>query len=337
MTEQRNITQKSHFRSAAGLAAIIESSFDAIISKDLTGSIVSWNMAAERLFGFSADEAVGQTIELIIPDEKRDEENKIMARLALGERVDSFETLRRTAAGKLVPVSITISPIKSQRGKIIGASKIARDISVAKENERKLNLLMREVNHRVKNQYAVILSIITQTAKRNSDIKMFSRSIKDRIMALSHSHDMLSAVDWSGVAMNAVVDGHVGRSPAVKALSHSGPDILLEPNAVLHIGMALHELLANYDQHAKKASSRISLEWDVSGDPNNEGSELLITWAEMGGASASAITTLDGFGGLVLKRVVADALGGRSDWEIRDNAVVWKLRVPLRSVQVSTH
>lgn len=115
------------------LAAIVESSFDAIISKDLSGRIVSWNKAAEGMFGYTEMEAVGQPIYLIVPDDKRDEEAEILRRLTLGERIETFETTRRHRDGRLVPISITISPIKSRAWELVGASSIARDVTQTKE------------------------------------------------------------------------------------------------------------------------------------------------------------------------------------------------------------
>lgn len=115
--------------SAERLAAIVESSVDAIISKDLFGTIVSWNKAAQRMFGYPESEAVGKPIYLIIPDDRRDEEADILRRLKLGERIEPFQTTRRHRDGRIIPISITISPIKNRVGKLVGASSIARDIS----------------------------------------------------------------------------------------------------------------------------------------------------------------------------------------------------------------
>src|SRR5690606_551796 len=103
--------------------------------------------------------------------------------------------------GHLLDVSLTISPIKDKRGRIIGASKIARDVSRAKESERRIRMLMREVNHRVKNQYAVILSIIRETSKRVRSPSDFEAVVRDRIMGLSRSHDLLVNDDWRGASM----------------------------------------------------------------------------------------------------------------------------------------
>jgi PAS domain S-box-containing protein len=113
----------------ARLAAVVDSSHDAIVSKTLEGLIQTWNAAAERLFGYSAAEVVGKPITIIIPKELQAEEGQILARLRRGERVDHFETVRITKAGRRIPVSLTVSPVRNAAGIIIGASKIARDIS----------------------------------------------------------------------------------------------------------------------------------------------------------------------------------------------------------------
>ena len=117
------------------LASIVESSDDAIISKDLNGVIVSWNPGARRLFGYAAEEVVGKPITIIIPQELQDQEPVILGRIRRGERIDHFETVRRCKDGRLVDISLTVSPMKDERGKIVGASKIARDISARKHAE----------------------------------------------------------------------------------------------------------------------------------------------------------------------------------------------------------
>ena len=160
----------------ARLAAIVDSSYDAIIGKDLNSVITDWNRAAERLFGYTAQEAVGQSVLMLIPEGLHSEEAEIIERVRRGERVASYETTRRRKDGTFIYVSLTISPIRDDDGRIIGASKIARDITATKENERRIRLLMREVNHRVKNQFAVILSVVQETSKRTTDPKEFEES-----------------------------------------------------------------------------------------------------------------------------------------------------------------
>jgi PAS domain S-box-containing protein len=117
------------------LAAIIESSDDAIVSKSLEGVITSWNAGAERIFGYSAQEAVGQSITIIIPLDRLGEEEQILAKIKRGERIDHFETIRRAKSGREFPISVTISPVRDSEGRIVGASKVARDISEKKAAE----------------------------------------------------------------------------------------------------------------------------------------------------------------------------------------------------------
>jgi PAS domain S-box-containing protein len=132
----RDITeQKRAAAERAYLAAIVESSDDAIVGKTLNSVITSWNRAAERMFGYSAAEAIGQTIYLIIPPQRHGEEPEILARLSRGERIEHFETVRCRKDGGLLDVSLTISPIRDQAGRVIGASKVARDITEKKHAE----------------------------------------------------------------------------------------------------------------------------------------------------------------------------------------------------------
>ena len=121
--------------------AIVSSSDDAIVSKNLNGVITSWNKSAERMFGYAAHEAIGQNITMVIPPERRDEEVEILARLARGERIEHFDTVRRRKDGTLINVSLTVSPIRNASGQIVGASKVARDITerkLAEERERRI-------------------------------------------------------------------------------------------------------------------------------------------------------------------------------------------------------
>jgi PAS domain S-box len=151
----------------AHLAAIVESSDDAIISKDLNGIVLSWNSAATRMFGYSADEMIGRSIVRLFPKDRRNEEDIILARLRAGDRVDHFQTVRQTRDGRLIHVSLTISPILDRDGVVVGASKIARDITVEKqlqeerdrllERERELRLEA-ERSNRIKDEFLATLS-----------------------------------------------------------------------------------------------------------------------------------------------------------------------------------
>ncbi|TMA08679.1 MAG: PAS domain S-box protein [Deltaproteobacteria bacterium] len=138
------------------LTAIVESSDDAIISKTLDGTVTSWNSGAERLFGYTAQEMIGKSIMILIPPERHDEERLILERLRRGERIEHYETVRVAKSGRAVDISLTISPIRNSSGRIIGASKVARDITLWKhaqealrESEEKLRRQAQELEQQL--------------------------------------------------------------------------------------------------------------------------------------------------------------------------------------------
>jgi PAS domain S-box-containing protein len=150
----RDVTERQRAEEVrALLAAIIEASDDAIVSKTLDGVVTSWNAGAERIFGYTAAEMIGAPIETVIPPERRDEEVSILARLRRGERIDHFDTVRRAKDGRPIDVSLTISPIKDVTGRIVGASKIARDVTDRKRLE-----VEREENDRRKDEFIAMLA-----------------------------------------------------------------------------------------------------------------------------------------------------------------------------------
>ena len=120
------------------LTALIESADDAVISKTLDGIITSWNKGAERVFGYTAEEVIGKPVLILIPPDHHDEEPNILKRIKAGERIEHYETVRRRKDGTLIDISLTVSPIKAADGKILGASKIARDITHLKRAEEKI-------------------------------------------------------------------------------------------------------------------------------------------------------------------------------------------------------
>jgi two-component system, LuxR family, sensor kinase FixL len=136
------------------LGAIVESSNDAIVGKDLNGIIKSWNQGAQRLFGYAADEVIGKSVTVLMPPDRQNEEPMILARIRRGERIDHYETVRQRKDGRLVDISLTVSPIRNTEGRIIGVSKIARDITDRKKAEAELAKWQGELEFRVKERTA---------------------------------------------------------------------------------------------------------------------------------------------------------------------------------------
>jgi PAS domain S-box-containing protein len=139
---------------AQHLAAIVESSDDAILTKDLNGIITSWNRGAERLFGYAAEEALGRSVTMLIPSDRPDEEPGILRRLRRGEKIDHYETVRQRKDGSLIHISLSVSPLRDDNGTIIGASKIARDITDRQNAHEQQQLLLKEMS-RTSSQWRV--------------------------------------------------------------------------------------------------------------------------------------------------------------------------------------
>ncbi|TPN81970.1 PAS domain S-box protein [Mesorhizobium sp. CU2] len=322
----------------ARLAAIVDSSYDAIIGKDLNSVITDWNQAAERMFGYSADEAIGRSILMLIPEHLQGEEPEIIARIRKGERIPSFETIRKRKDGSPITVSLTISPIRTPEGVIVGASKIARDITAAKESERRIRLLMREVNHRVKNQFAVILSMVRETSKRSTDPREFEELIRSRIMALSRSHDLLVTSEWAGASLFDLIQEHLKPFGHEERISLSGPLLTLQSNAVQNLGMAFHELGTNSSKYGALAGEggHIEITWKVETGEKAE-RRFHLVWRETSKAGADAgeaKAERKGFGTVVLQRVAPQSLSGASSLERLPGHVKWELDAPLEAIIV---
>lgn len=314
------------------LAAIVESTSDAIISKNLNGILQSWNLAAEHLFGYSAEEAIGQPVTMLIPADRQDEEAVIIERIRRGESVKTYETIRQRKDGSLVPVSLTVSPVRDPNGRIVGASKIVRDISVRVEQRQRMRMLMRELNHRVKNQYAVILSMIRETRKQARDPLQFERQIRERVMALSASHDLLVADEWKGTTLFELLLTQIKPFGSEDRFVIAGPPIRIRPNAVQHLGIAFHELAANAAMHGALSQpiGSVKVSWE-KGQAADGTEQIMLRWEETG---APVLTSPEhrGFGTVVLERIVPLSLNGRATLDMGIDGVKWALEAPIQSL-----
>jgi len=227
------------------LASIVETSDDAIVSKDLDGIITSWNRGAERIFGYTAKEAVGQPITILIPVDRQSEEREILTRIRRGERIDHFETIRQRKNGNLITVSLTVSPVKGPSGKVTGASKIARDITEQKRSQELISTLAREAEHRSKNLLATVQAAVHLS--RADTPENLKKAIDGRIQALANVHSTLAKTRWIGVDLSTIAMQEL--APYAEAIEQrvriDGPPVLLDANAAQTIAIILHELATN--------------------------------------------------------------------------------------------
>lgn len=282
------------------LAAIIESSDDAILSKDLNGIITSWNRGAQRLFGYLAEEVIGKSVMTIIPPDRQVEEPDILTRIRRGERIDAYETVRRRKDGSLVDISLSISPIKDQNGKVIGASKIARDISERKAAEKFKDVLFGEMKHRVKNTLALAASISNQTFQSAPDDER--QDFTARLIALANAHDALSRRSWEGACLTEIVartlEPHQNGQIRI-----GGPEIEIDSGKAVAIALALHELATNATKYGalSETEGNVTVAWKfIEGQTNL----VELSWREDGGPLVVA-PARKGFGSRLIERALA--------------------------------
>jgi two-component system CheB/CheR fusion protein len=280
---------------AQQLASIVEFSDDAIISKDLSGVIRSWNRGAERLFGYAAGEVIGRSVTVLIPSDRVDEEPSILERLRRGERIDHYETVRRRKDGSLVDISLTVSPIFGAKGRVIGASKIARDITVTKRAQEQQKVLLAEIMHRVKNTLATVQAIASQTLRRAPADER--AAFAARLHALSKAHDLLTSDKWDRAPLRAIVEAAIEPFQQERFVLE-GPEAWLSASRSLHVTLALHELATNAAKYGalSNAAGRVHVKWKAV-----DAGTLRFSWQEKHGPMV-AQPERKGFGSTLIER-----------------------------------
>jgi PAS domain S-box-containing protein len=329
-TAAADLTERKRLEAErARLAAIVETSSDAILSRTVDGTITSWNAAAERTFGYTATEAIGRDIAMLVPPDRVDEFAQIRQGLEAGAPVAPFETVRLTKDGRRLDVSIAVSRLTNADGGLVGAAIITRDISERRRAEERQKLLLAELSHRVKNTLATVLSIANQTLSRAESLNEFSRSFRGRIQALAAAHSLLTAVNWEVAALRVLVEQALQpyASSDRSNLRISGDEVLLRPSAALTFSLVLHELANNAAKYGalQKPGGFVAVDCRVR---SNGGRELHLHWAEIGGPPVQP-PVRRGFGLELIERSVAHELGGQAVLEYRIEGVFCEITVPL--------
>jgi PAS domain S-box-containing protein len=293
------------------LASIVESSDDAIVSKNLDGVITSWNSGAVRVFGYTPEEAIGQPITIVIPENRQDEERTIITRIRRGERIEHFETVRQRKHGSLIVVSLTVSPVKNAEGKIVGASKIARNITEQKRNQERIATLAREAEHRSKNLLANVQA--TVQLSQSDTPEGLKHAIEGRIQALANVHSLFVETRWIGAELGTIATQELApySEQDQTRVRMDGPQVLLEPNAAQAIAVMLHELATNAVKYGALSvpKGQINLKWSHEAD-----GRTILRWTEMAGPAVQT-PSRQGFGRRVIERMITQLQGKATfDW-----------------------
>ncbi len=271
---QTDITEQTRAEAAqAMLAAIVESSEDAIISKDLTGTITSWNLGAERLLGYRREEIVGQPITRIIPPELHAAEADIVDGRRHGESAAHLETTRIAKDGRRIPVSLTISPVRDALGAVVGASKILHDITERRQAEEALRLslrekeaMLKEIHHRVKNNLQVIASLVDLQTDALADpaLQVLFHDVRDRVRSMALVHEKLyqseslarvEFADYARTLLAYLAHSHAPPGTDV-ALKMELQPVSLSVKTAVPCGLILNELVTNAFKHAFPGRTR---------------------------------------------------------------------------------
>jgi PAS domain S-box-containing protein len=291
------------------LAAIVESSDDAIVSKNLDGIIINWNTGAQRVFGYTAAEAVGQPITIVIPADRESEEREILTRIRRGERIDHFETIRQRKDGTLIVVSLSVSPVRNAEGQIVGASKIARDITEQKRSQEQIATLAREAEHRSKNLLATVQATVRLSQSETPD--GLKRAIEGRIQSLANVHSLFVKTRWIGADLSTIATQELAPYFEKNHVRIDGPPVVLEPDVAQIAAVTLHELATNAAKYGALAvlDGQVDLTWSHDAD-----GLLRLCWTESNGPKVQQ-PTHKGFGGRITEQMIAQRSGTTHfDW-----------------------
>ena len=301
----------------------VEAAPSGMLMMNADGRIMLVNAHAEKLFGYSRDEMVGQKIEFLVPErfrkshpEYRESYRVRPSARPMGAGRDLFALHKD---GTEVPVEIGLSPIETPEGVLALAAIV--DISGRKQAEAHRELLVAELNHRVKNTLALVQAIANQTFKGAVSSAEERHAFDGRLVALARAHSLLTQANWENASLeDLAVDALQVREANAQRVSLSGPRILLAPRQALAIGMALHELFTNAVKYGALSNDagRIELTWSRSDEPQPR---LKIVWRERGGPPVAA-PKHRGFGSLLLERTLAGDLDGDVSTEFRPEGLV---------------
>jgi two-component system, chemotaxis family, CheB/CheR fusion protein len=311
------------------LTALVDSSDDMIASLDSDGNFTSWNSGAERMFGYAASEVLFKPSDILLNSDQSSVRLEIFERFKNGGKTEYIEIERRRKDGSMVWMSVTISPLRSADQRLVGALIIARDITERRRAEAHREILVGELNHRVKNTLAIVSAIASQTLGGAVSLESAKESFASRLLVLSRAHDLLMHGNWSGTDLTSVVkatiEPHQGGQSRFRV---EGPFVPLQPSLALTFSLAIHELCTNAAKYGALSvqDGFVDIVWQVQGDVEN--ASLQLTWTESGGPTVST-PTRKGFGSRLIERALAVELTGEVHVVYNTSGVVCTIDAPL--------
>jgi len=322
-------------QASAELRLLLDMALDAVVVMNPDGTVAEWNDRAAALFGWTREQALGRIMaDLIIPPHLRPEHRRGLQKFLqtgegplLGKRIE-VTALRKS--GEEIPVELSIAPVRDEDGiQFVG---VLRDISERKRAAEQQQMLLAELDHRVKNMLSVVTAIASQTARTTASVEEFSEKFVARLQALSRAHALLTAQQWRTTVLRELIGEilapHV--PPEAERLSVEGPPVALNANKMLALTLILHELVTNATKYGafSTAGGRVSIRWSVDGQKPRW---ITLTWRESGVPGVTAPKHA-GFGSRLIESSARHDLGGEVTVSHQPDGIVCELKFPLPAI-----
>ncbi|MEO5813004.1 MAG: chemotaxis protein CheB [Rhodanobacter sp.] len=324
-------------REHARLAAIVNSSRDAIIGFSLDNHICSWNPSAQSIFGLRAAEMVGQPLRRLLPSKPSPEAQRFFDDDKPRQRHVEFDMSWRRPTGESAPLSMNYAPVLSDDDarSLIAGELIARDITEERRAKRHAKMMMGELNHRVKNTLATVQAIVMQASTTTTDLPGFKADFLSRLLALSETHNLLAKSAWEGASLGDIINRELSPWQPDDATTDNlrvqtaGDDVRLLPKEALALGMTLHELTTNAAKYGalSNAQGRVAVTWSTHAVGQCPWLKLL--WVEQNGPAVTP-PTHRGFGSRLIRDGVAYELDGKVRLEFPPGGVTCTIDIPLK-------
>ncbi|MEZ5788177.1 MAG: CheR family methyltransferase [Xanthobacteraceae bacterium] len=329
------ITARKHAENR--LRTIVQTAVDAIVVIDDTGIIQSFNPSAERIFGYSNEEAIGQNVSILMSEPEKsahDDYIQTYLRTGVGKVINTGREVEgRKKDGTIIQVDLALTEWSLEGRRYFTG--IMRDISARKEREQHIRLIMRELSHRTKNVLAVVQAMAWQTARTTDDAHEFKERLSQRVEGLSRSIDLLVRHQWEGVTIEELVRDQLAPflDEACNRLELNGPLLILEPNGAQDLGLVLHELATNASKYGALSAptGRIIVGWGIANGGDNAEPMFHMRWNEEGGPPVEP-PKQTGFGGTVIRDVMAKTHRATIDVDFAPEGLAWRLEVEAQRI-----
>ena len=311
--------------------AIVKSCGEPIYSLSPDLIVENWNPGAEALYGYAQHEIVGQPVRNLCSSEDDYKAFEAFAtEVAQGGHALTRDARRLRKDGSVVEVILCLAPLRNRDGGITGYAAITHDITERKAQEQTRQLLLDELNHRVKNTLAMVQSIARLTLRQTKSPEDFAESFTGRIQALAGAHNVLTASSWHGADLNSLVRDQLILGDAKDgAVIYRGPSIRLDPQTAVGLSLVLHELGTNASKYGalSAANGRVDLSWETA----ENGKMLTLHWQELGGPRVSP-PSRRGFGTFIIEQSL-HGLDGEAELQFDPSGLICDMRLPIRSAK----